>query len=135
MSRLGTHSRPSRNAVKPLESKGAVHSGLSLEQSRRFVQTAPAGVAVGYANSAWPLGPASLPKEYIKNPNPSLSTQANRRLPLIITGARDQGAPPGSARRQRHQAPVSPYPSRCHPGAPPASLQDGCDGWLPVLTF
>ncbi|KAL4700700.1 hypothetical protein H8959_014704 [Pygathrix nigripes] len=95
MSRLGTHSRPSRKAVKPLESKGSVHSGLSLEERRRFIQTAPAGVAVGYANSAWPLGPASLPKEYIKNPNPSLSTQANRRLPLLITGARDQGAPPG----------------------------------------
>lgn len=41
---------PRRNAVKPLVSKRAVNSKLSLEE-KRFAQAVPARVAVGYANS------------------------------------------------------------------------------------
>lgn len=133
VSGLGSHHlRPSRNAVKPLASKGAVNSELSLEKRRRFAQTALAGVAVGYANSAGPQGPASLPQEYIKSPSPSAADPGRQASALVNyqrhrpgSSARDFPALSGARLR------FLPYLSLCCPGPPLASLQtmdmmDGC---------
>jgi hypothetical protein len=54
------HPHPSRNAVKLLVSKGPVNSTVSRGQAE-VCPDSPRGVAVRYANSAQPLGPASLP--------------------------------------------------------------------------
>lgn len=123
---------PGRNAVKPLASKGAVNNKLSLEKRRRFAQTAPAGVVVGYANSAWPLGPASLPQEYIKSPNPSTSDPGRQAFALVNYQRNRPGSSAGDSQaRKGVRLSFLPWLSRCCPSAPLASprrmeMMDGC---------